>query len=57
MFMDSKCFVPVSSGVEIVIVAIDIKNAHNHFPRQEAQVELIAAAHLNPRLIPLVVAN
>ena len=49
--------VAVRSGMEVVIVAIDIKNAHNDFPRQAAQVELIAAAHLDPRLIPLAVAN
>ena len=52
-----KYEVAVRDGVEVVIVAIDIKNAHNDFPRQEAQVELIAAAHLDPRLIPLAVAN
>ena len=52
-----KYEVAVRDGVEVFIVAIDIKNAHNDFPRQEAQVELIAAAHLDPRLIPLAVAN
>ena len=47
----------VRNNEEVVIVPIDIKNAHNDFPRQLAQVELIAAAHLDPRLIPLAVAH
>ena len=40
----------------VAIVTIDVKNAHNSFPRHLAQMALIEAAKKDPRLIPLAVA-
>ena len=44
-------------GKREVFVAIDIKNAHNSFPRDKAQAQVIEAAHKDPRLIPLAIAS
>ena len=40
----------------LVFVTLDIKNAHNDFPRDVAMRKAIAAAQSDPRLIPLAVA-
>ena len=40
----------------VAIVTIDVKNAHNSFPRHLAQMTLIEAAKKDTRLIPLAVA-
>jgi hypothetical protein len=38
-----------------VIIGVDIKNAHNDFPRDIAMQIIIAAAQAGPRLIPFAV--
>ena len=47
----------VHRGLERGLVKTDVKNAHNSFPKDDAQRRTIEAAHLDPRLIPLAVAG
>ena len=47
----------VHHGLERGLVKTDVKNAHNSFPKDDAQRRTIEAAHLDPRLIPLAVAG
>ena len=44
-------------GVEVVLVTIDVNNAHNSTPRALAQKNPIDQARADPRLIPLAVAG
>ena len=44
-------------GVPLVIIAVDVKNAHNSFDRVLTQKALIEKASSNPGLIPLAVAH
>ena len=46
-----------STGEKLVMIAVDIKNAHNSFDRVLTQTTLIEKAQLNSRLIPLAVAH
>ena len=47
----------VRNGIEKGLVKIDVKNAHNSFPKDDAQRRTIEAAQTDPRLIPLAVAG
>jgi len=47
----------VRDGVEVVLVTIDVNNAHNSTPRALAQKNLIDRARADSRLIPLAVAG